>query len=107
MPPPDHRRPFPDEAHEDIASWVEEAVSDLADSFLLLGTLFDLTDGTRADIGTSQADLGDSLLLVGVLFELLDQAVIDLADAATARVQLRADYDALAARVAALEALAS
>jgi hypothetical protein len=107
MPPPDHRHPFPDEAHEDLAVWVEEAISDLADSFLLLGTLFELHDGARSDIGINQADLGDSLLLVGVLFELLDQAVLDLAAGATERAQLRADYDALAARVASLEAPAS
>lgn len=103
MPPPDHRRPFPDEAHEDVATWVEEAIADLADGFLLLGTLFELHDGAAADLGISQADLGDSLLLVGVLFELLDQAVLDLATAAAERAQLRADHDALVARVANVE----
>ena len=96
MPPPEQRRPFPDKAHEDLATWVEETLSDLADSFLLLDTLFGLQDGTRGDVGVNASDIGDSLLLVDVLFGLLDQAVAD-------NTLLRADLAALRQRVAALE----
>jgi hypothetical protein len=111
MRPPSNRRAFPDRAHEDLATWVEEAIAgmdtgraDLADSFLLLDTLFTLSDNARTDIGISQADFGDSLLLVAVLFGLVDQSRADVVTAMNERNQLRADYDALTARVAALEA---
>lgn len=58
MPPPEQRQPFPDEAHEYLAIWVEENL---------------------AEIRTSRADVGDSFLLVDVLFDLLDQALSDIA----------------------------
>ena len=89
MPPPSNRRAFPDKAHEDLARWVEETISDVGDSLLLVDALFSLSDAARTESGANQADVGDSLLLVDVLFSLLDAATTQVA--------------ALTARVAALE----
>lgn len=92
MPPPEKRHPFPDDAHENLARWVEETIAaqktsraDIDDAFLLVDTLFSLSDAARGDIGIGASDVGDSLLLIDVLFSLLDQAVADIA-ALTARL---------------------
>lgn len=93
MPPPEQRQAFPDKAHEDLATWVE-------DSFQA--------------IDTTQADVDDSLWLVDIAFGLLDDALTDITTGTAARGHLQdriADLEAtvadLAARVAALESPAA
>jgi len=59
-----------------------------------------------ADLNNSRSDVDDSLYLADVLFDLLDGALADSAAATAVQQQLRADLDALTARVTALESAA-
>lgn len=74
MPPSSNRRKFPDEAHEALATWVEETIADLGankadvgDSLLLVDTLFQLSDGARSDIGSGAAERGQLQQRITVL----------------------------------------
>lgn len=55
MPPPSNRRAFPDEAHENLARWVEETVANSDDSLLLVDTLFALLDAATAQVADLSA----------------------------------------------------
>ena len=79
MPPPSQRRKFPDEAHEAIAVWVEEAI---------------------ANLGTTRSDVADSLLLADTLFSLIDQTLTDIGTGVTQRGQLQQRITVLEGQVA-------
>lgn len=75
MPPPEQRAPFPDRAHEALAVWVEE---------------------TLTELGLTQADAADGLTLLDVAFALVDELLQRVATAREHIVELTA-------RVATLE----
>jgi hypothetical protein len=80
--PPFNRKKYPDHAHEDLATWVEEnfeatqtAQADAEDSLMLVDVAFLLLDDAIAAADVSKRDADDSLMLLDVAFTLLDDLI--------------------------------